>query len=175
VMVTLLAGGIGVAVIVWPSLAAPHPSGAFLFGATCLIANAFAFALYSNLTKRWLHGISPLVVTGGTMLSGALGLMLLALVTSTPAQWHAVVQLSARQWGALLFLILGCSVLAYFIYNLALQHLDASRAALYIYSEPVVAVALGVALLGESLTAWTILGALIIAGSIVVVNLRSRV
>src|SRR5438552_3271254 len=51
----------------------------FLFGALCLVGNAFAFAVYSNLSKRWMKKISPLVMTGGTMISGTIGLLLLSL------------------------------------------------------------------------------------------------
>ncbi len=170
----LLLGFLGVAIIVWQKPAQIAQTYDFLFGALCLLGNAFAFALYSNLGKRWMQNISPLVMTGGTMLSGAIGLLLLSLLDPTNNRWEDVARLDALQWIALLFLALGCSVLAYFVYNVALTKLDASRAAVYIYFEPVVAVLLGVTLLGERLNWPTFAGAVAIGASIVVVSLLKK-
>ena len=78
------------------------------------------------------------------------------------------------QWMALLFLSVVCSVIAYFAYNIALTKIDASRVAVYIYFEPVVAVLFGVTLLAEPLNWQVIAGAVLIAGSVVMVNLIKR-
>ena len=149
-------------------------SAGFLLGALCLVGNAFAFALYSTLSKRWMRTISPLVMTGGTMLGGALGLILLSLADPANNRWADVRRLAPEQAIALLFLILVCSVAAYFAYNFALTRVPAARAAVYIYFEPVVALALGAALLSERLSVQTILGALLIAASVALVHLSSR-
>lgn len=143
----------------------------FILGVLCLLGNAVAFALYSNLSKRWMRTITPLALTGGTMVSGALGLLLLSLAGPTRDRWAAVARLNGQQLIALLFLALVCSVAAYFAYNFALTRVPASRAAVYIYFEPVVAVALGVTLLGERLSRQTILGAALIAASVALVTL----
>jgi drug/metabolite transporter (DMT)-like permease len=167
----LLLGFLGVAIIVFQEpLSVTHPS-AFLFGAFCLISNAFAFAIYSHLSKRWMSEISPIVMTGGTMISGAIGLLLLSLIDPVSNGWSAVVRLDTLQWIALLFLAVVCSILAYFVYNLALTRIAASRVAVYIYFEPVVAVLLGITLLGERLNWQMIVGTLAIGGSVAIVNL----
>ncbi len=117
---------------------------------------------------------SALVMTGGTMMSGAVGLVLLSLLDPLSNQWSEVVQLDTVQWIALLFLSVVCSVIAYFAYNSALSKIEASRAAVYIYFEPVVAVLFGVTLLGEPLSWQVVVGALSIAGSVAIVNLIKR-
>ncbi|HLJ80396.1 MAG TPA: EamA family transporter [Ktedonobacterales bacterium] len=166
VCVALLLGFAGVVLIVFQQgLSVGHDLG-FALGALCLVGNAIAFAVYSNLSKRWMRTISPLVMTGGTMLSGALGLLALSLLTTGATQWVQVARLDGRQWFALLFLVVVCSVAAYFIYNAALTRIPASRAAVFSYFEPVVAVVLGALLLGERLSAQALLGAGIIALSI---------
>lgn len=170
----LLLGFVGVAFIVLQQGLQFASRAGFLFGALCLAGDAFAFAAYSNLTKRWMQDISPLVMTGGTMLAGAIGLVLLSLTDTAHNQWSSVVRLDARQWIAVLFLVLVCSVAAYFAYNIALTRIPASRAAVYIYFEPVVAVVVGAMLLGERLTGQTILGALIIAASVAAVTMARR-
>lgn len=173
-LAALLLGFCGVVLIVLQKPIAVSLGSGFLFGAVCLVSNAFAFAIYSNLSKRWMQGISPLVMTGGTMMSGALGLLLLSLVDPASNRWDAVIGLSAIQWGALFFLAVVCSVVAYFVYNFALTKIEASRVAVYIYFEPVVTVLLSVTLLGERLSWQTLVGAAVIAASVLIVNLLTK-
>lgn len=89
-------------------------------------------------------------------------------------RWTDVARLDAIQWVALFFLASGCSVVAYFLYNSALTRIDASRAAVYIYFEPVVAVLLGLTLLGESLSWQIIFGTMAIGTSVVIVSLIKK-
>ncbi|HLZ25278.1 MAG TPA: EamA family transporter [Ktedonobacterales bacterium] len=166
----LLLGFLGVGMIVFQNGLSVGHDLSFALGAICLIGNAVAFAVYSNLSKRWMRTISPLVMTGGTMVSGALGLLALSLLTTSPKQWAAVARLDVRQWLALLFLVLVCSIAAYFIYNAALTRIPASHAAVFSYFEPVVAVALGAVLLDERLSARAALGAGIIALSVLLLQ-----
>ena len=170
----LLLGFFGVSIIVLGQQTQLIQGSDFLFGSVCLVGNAFAFAIYSNLSKRWMQDISPLLMTGGTMLSGAIGLLLLSLADPIHNRWGDIIRLDATQWLALLFLSLGCSVIAYFVYNFALTKISASRAAVYIYFEPVVAVILGVTLLTEHLSWQTLSGAVVIGASVVIVNLLKR-
>jgi len=111
---------------------------------------------------------------GGTMMSGTIGLLLLSLTDPIHNRWGDVARLDTLQWVALFFLALGCSVVAYFLYNSALTRIEASRAAVYIYFEPVVAVVLGLTLLGESLSWQTALGTVVIGISVILVNLMKK-
>jgi drug/metabolite transporter (DMT)-like permease len=146
----------------------------FVLGVLCLLGNALSFSLYSHLTKRFLRVISPAVLTGGMMVSGALGLILLTLLDPAHNRWQDVALLNGTQWAALLFLAVVCSVLSYFAYNRALSKLAAARVTVYLYFEPVVAVLLGVTLLGEQFTWQMLLGTLAIAGSVLLVNKRTK-
>ncbi|MDQ2905333.1 MAG: EamA family transporter [Chloroflexota bacterium] len=170
----LLLGFCGVAIIVFQNQVTVTLRSDFLLGALCLISNAFAFAIYSNLSKRWMKGISPLLMTGGTMTSGALGLVLLTLLDPAHNRWGDVLHMDAVQWLALLFLSLVCSIIAYFLYNYALIRIDASRAAVYIYFEPVFTILLSITLLAERLSWQTILGTAVIALSVALVNLSKK-
>ncbi|HEV8191158.1 MAG TPA: DMT family transporter, partial [Ktedonobacterales bacterium] len=160
----------GVAVIVLRQPVALSQRPEFLFGALCLIGNAFAFALYSSLSKRGMRTISPLVITGGTMHSGAIGLVIFSLIDAANNRWGDLLRLDGGQVAALLFLVLVCSVAAYFAYNFALTRMPAGKAATYIYFEPVVAVVLGATLLHEQLTLFTVAGAVLIAASVAIVH-----
>jgi drug/metabolite transporter (DMT)-like permease len=170
----LLLGFVGIALMALQQPFVVSLQSGFLLGALCLLGNAFNFSLYSHLSKRYLRVMSPVVLTGGMMISGALGLILLTLLDPAHNRWQDIIQLDGIQWAALLFLAVICSVLSYFAYNVALSKLAASRVTVYLYFEPVVAVLLGVTLLGERLTWQMVLGTLAIAGSVVLVNWLKR-
>ena len=74
--------------------------------------------------------------------------------------------LDRTQWIALGFLSLFCSVLGYFAWSFALARVEASRASVCIYAEPVIAMALGSVLLKERYGAMAFAGAAAIAASI---------
>lgn len=165
----LLLGFCGVALIVFQQPVAITLHSGFLLGAGCLLTNTFFFALYNHVSKHWLQDISPITFTAGTMTTGAVGLLLVSLV-DPHSHWTNVGRLQLVQWVAVLFLAVACSVVAYFAYNVALHHLDASRVAVYFYVEPVIPLVLGVVLLGEHLSWQTVAGGLIIIGSVIAVN-----
>ena len=55
----LLLGFVGVAFIVFQKPLSISLASGFLLGVFCLVGNAFAFAAYSTLSKRWMQRISP--------------------------------------------------------------------------------------------------------------------
>ncbi|MDQ6747378.1 MAG: DMT family transporter, partial [Candidatus Dormibacteraeota bacterium] len=61
-------------------------------------------------------------------------------------------------------------VLAYLCYNRALAILEAGRAASWIYLEPPIALVLGAALLGETISAASLIGGVVIAAAVLVVS-----
>ena len=165
----LVLGFLGVAIVVCQQTFTVIVHTGYLLGAVCLIVNTFLFALYSNLSKRWMHEVSPLVLTSGTMISGAIGLGLLSLFDPLH-QWKTLGQLHLSQWLGILFLALFCSVFSYFTYNFALSKMEASRVAIYFYFEPLISLVLGILLLGEQLTCQTVVGALIISAAVLVMQ-----
>lgn len=173
-MGALLPGFAGVVLLVLQQPLTLRLQPGFLPGVLCLLGNALSFSLYSHLTRRYLRVISPAVLTGGMMFSGALGLILLTLLDPGHNRWRDVALLNGTQWAALLFLAVVCSVLSYFAYNRALSMLPAARVTVYLYFEPVVAVLLGMTLLGEQFTWQMLLGTLAIAGSVLLVNRRKK-
>src|SRR5260221_6832180 len=98
-----------------------------------------------------MHTISPLVMTSGTMVSGALGLLVLSLIGSPAQSWAQVARLAGVQWLAVLYFALVCSGAAFYAYNGVLTPIPASPAPTLVYFEPIIAVGLGVTLLHERL------------------------
>lgn len=144
----LLLGFLGVAAIALDKPVSVSGTADFILGALCLVANAFAFALYSLLNRRWSKDIPPIRMTAGSMIFGTLGL--LAMSAATPGEgWAALKSLEATQGAALLFLSLACSVAGYVAWTYAMTRIEAGRATVWLYAEPVVAAALGWTVLGE--------------------------
>lgn len=72
--------------------------------------------------------------------------------------------------GAMLFLIVGGSLVAYTAYNYLLSHVRPSLATSYAYVNPLVAVGLGIWLAGEKISLTGIIAMLIILGGVVLVT-----
>jgi drug/metabolite transporter (DMT)-like permease len=69
-----------------------------------------------------------------------------------------------------LFLGIGCSGLGYLFWYAALEKLETSRVAAFLYLEPLVTLATAVALLGEPVQAPTIAGGLLVLGGVFLVQ-----
>ncbi len=162
-LMALALGTLGVIVVVSQQELRLAIESGFLFGALCLIANAFCFAVYSTLIRGIRDRYASLTTTAGMTVAGALGLLLLSLCGEDASSLAA---LSLRQWAAIVYLAAVCSVLAYFFYNFALARIEASKAAAWLYLEPPVAMVLGAALLGEGIAWQTVAGGLIILASL---------
>lgn len=161
----LALGAVGVGVVVSQKGLQVALESGFLFGAICLIGNAFAFALYSTLIRGIRARYASLTTTAGFMIGGTVGLLLLSLLTE---DWSGVPRLSTGQWISIVYLAVVCSVLAYFFYNYALSQIEATKVSAWVYLEPIVAVLLGAAMLNEAVAAQTVVGGLIILGSLLV-------
>jgi len=75
--------------------------------------------------------------------------------------------------GGTLVSVIGCSLLL--IWSILCPYqISASRVAVYIYFEPVVAIILGVTLLGERPSWQTLCGAVVIGASVAIVNMLKR-
>ncbi|MHB1133445.1 MAG: DMT family transporter [Chloroflexota bacterium] len=139
----------------------------FLLGALCLVANAFCFAVYSTLVRGLRRRYPPLTLTAGMTVAGSLLLVALSLPSE---DWATLGALSPRQWLAIAYLALICSVLAYVFYNFALSRLEAGKVSAWLYLEPPIALALGGLCLGEVVAAQTVLGGLVILAGLLLLQ-----
>jgi drug/metabolite transporter (DMT)-like permease len=130
-----------------------------LVGGLMVLGAGFLYAAGSMILKRTMSDVPAAATASATMaVSALLTLPLVAFDPPTSADWDSL--------GAVLALgILGTG-LAFLIFYTLIQELGAARAAIVAYLAPGFAVGYGVALLGESITAGTIAGlVLILVGS----------
>ncbi|MBV9593099.1 MAG: EamA family transporter [Actinobacteria bacterium] len=163
--VALLVGMVGIGV-----LSAGGTSGAAPIGPifVALLA-ALSWGIGSALAPRLPVPKRPLLLSGMELFCGGIVLLIVALVTREHVHWHAI---SAESVWALVYLIGPGSLLAMTCYLYVLTVLPATTAATYAYVNPVVAVFLGVWLIGESLSATELIGGAIVV--LAVVGLVSR-
>jgi drug/metabolite transporter (DMT)-like permease len=134
--------------------------GSELVGAAAVLAATIGYACGPLIVKRHLSGADPLGPVAGAL--GIASIMLLPLAlgglpTETPSD-EAIASV----------VVLGviCTALAFLIFFRLIAEIGPSRATIITYVNPVVALALGVAILDEHVTTGTVAGLLLIlAGS----------
>jgi drug/metabolite transporter (DMT)-like permease len=129
-------------------------------GVLAILGAAAGYATGPLILKRHLVSLDPRATMGASLAVAAVVLAPLAALTA-PARLP-----SAGALGSIAVLGLLCTALAFVIFNVLIAEAGPARASVITYINPVVAVALGVALLGEQPGTGTVAGLLLIlAGS----------
>jgi drug/metabolite transporter (DMT)-like permease len=156
-LVGLVLGLLGLIVLTRPSGARSlDPLGA----AEALLSAVFwsAGSLYASRARL---PSAPPVAASLQMLFGGLGQLVVALLRQEPAHAHLQTA-SLRSLGALLYLIVFGSLIAFTTYAWLVRTAPLSLLLTYVYVNPVVALTLGALLLGERPTSTELLGAAIV-------------
>ena len=122
------------------------------------LAGTVFWALYTVLGKRMNEKYSALTVLNYVFLFASLELLPFYLLSPHVSP----IAFDTTTWIALGFLTICCSLVAFLVYNYGLEKLPASTVALFIYVMPLSGVLLASLVLGESLTIFTLVGALLI-------------
>jgi len=136
-------------------------------GDLLVLASTVNWAVYSVLGHATIRRLGPAHATAGSML---LGWLMLAPAFVARAGWGDYARLSPVGLGAVLFLGLACSGLGYLFWYAALERVEATRVAAFLYLEPLVTLAAAVVLLGEPAGAVTVLGGLLVTGGVLLVQ-----
>lgn len=135
------------------------PRGGDLLILAAALVRAAHVALVGRLTAR--HPVRPLHVTAVQTVVGAV-----LFTVPVAGSLTTLGGVDAGGWARLLYLALFCGLFAFLAQTWAVQRSSASRVSLLLGTEPVWAVAVGLALGGEHLTALTALGAVVmVAGT----------
>jgi drug/metabolite transporter (DMT)-like permease len=124
------------------------------------VAATMLYAFSAHFSKRYLAAVPPLAVAAGSQLAAALVLAPAALVL------HPHAMPSARAWGALLCLGVGCTALAYVLFFRLIARVGAAKTMAVPFLVPAFGVLWGVLFLAEAFTAAMAAGsALIVLGT----------
>lgn len=166
----LLGGFVGVGLLVGSALTDSMGSSHqhLALGMSILLFASLIWSAGSLYSRKARNAPSPFLAAGQQMLCGG---GLLILVSFTFGEYRNfdprhVTMLSA---GAFAYLVVIGGLVGFPAYIFLLRHCDPAKVATYAYINPVVAVLLGTAFAGETLTMRTLLGAGLIIGSVAVV------
>lgn len=123
--------------------------GRVLLGNLLVLGAALSWALYTVLGRRVVASLSPAVSTAHTM---AWGVVFLAPFAIGEMVVQGVSWPTLTGWGALLFLALVASGLAFFLYLFSLTRLEAGEVSLYVNLAPVVSLVAARLVLAEPIT-----------------------
>lgn len=134
--------------------------------AAIVLIAPISWATYSTVSKPLLAKYGGTFTTGVTLGVGTLTLLPLAFSYGV----EPLAALEARHWYALLFLSLLSTVAGYAIWNQALKRRSASSVAAYVYLQPVISTIVAFLLLGQGVTAWFVVGSLMVLAGVATVN-----
>lgn len=164
----LVVGVSGVLVLVGP-LSGAGEKAIDTSGAIALIIAAISWTAATILTRKFSLPESKVMSSGAQMLVGGV-LLILTSAGLRELNGFDVRAVSFGAWIALLYLIVAGSIVAFTAYVWLIHHESPTKVGTYAYVNPVIAVLLGYALAGESLSTRTIAGTLLILISVVVIT-----
>ena len=156
-----LAGLAGLGLVVAPGLGA----GSTALGLAVMIAATVSWALGSFLSGRLGLPADPVVAAVYEMAAGGLFLVLGALALGEPGQLDGS-SFTATSISAWLYLVVAGSLVGFSAYAWLLRVAPISLVVTHQYVNPLVAIALGMLLLGERPSPWTLAGALVVVGAV---------
>jgi drug/metabolite transporter (DMT)-like permease len=146
-------------------------SGAnIILGDTLIILNAISYTFYFILVKPLMTRYTPLQVLRWAFTFGTIIILPFGWTEFIEAPWASF---SAIELGAIAFVVVGATFLAYLLNIYGLHHLQASATGSYIYLQPIFATAVAVLFLHEELTMVKIISALMIFSGVYLVQ-RSK-
>lgn len=158
----ILLSFVGVIVVVLSNLdvASITVSNQFLLGSLLVISSSLCWGIFSIVGKRLMRTYSEITITTYAFVIGTL--FYLPLVGGTLVS--SLEQTSLLGWGAILYLAIVSTIIAYLGWYYALKRVDASQAAVYLSFIPLSTILMAI-LLGEHMTVAFFVGAgLIIYG-----------
>ncbi|MFZ2491095.1 MAG: EamA family transporter [Thermoanaerobaculia bacterium] len=165
-VVGMLAGFVGVGLLVTPGGTGGEWNAMFVIGAIAMQVGCVAWQLGSvhgkyNIRHVPLMTSAALQMLFGGLIVGAVGIAL---------GEHAKLAFTPRTFGALVYLTIFGSIIAYSAYVYVLAHMKTTHSSLYAYVNPVVAMILGWLILDEPLTvlSWIAMG--VILGGVALVQ-----
>jgi drug/metabolite transporter (DMT)-like permease len=161
-LVGVVAGFAGVAILLLPG---QRPSGVGIGPALLVVLAAASWAAGSFAGSRLASSSDPLRFTGLQMLLGGAIMTLVGLGVGEAADLH-LAAVSAKSGAAFAYLVVVGSVVAFTAYAWLLRHVPISTVSTYAYVNPVIAVVLGWAILSETVSWATAVGAAIIVSSV---------
>lgn len=167
-LAAVLLGFAGIALLLWKNAAQALP----LLPCLVILSGSVSWTLGAVLNRTLPLPKSVPVAAGAQMMLGGAVLLGVSWLTG---EMHPFPHIPARAALALLYLIVGGSLVAFTAYVWLLARMPATRVASHAYVNPVVAVALGYFVAGELITPRMLLASVLVVGSVFLILKPSSV
>lgn len=161
-LAAVVLGFAGIALLLWKNSGQAIP----MLPCLVILSGSVAWTLGAVLTRSLALPASVPLTAGAEMMLG--GAVLLG-VAFFAGEMHPLPHIPLRAAVALLYLIVGGSLVAYTAYVWLLARMPATRVASHAYVNPVVAVTLGYFVAGEAITGRMLFAAVLVVGSVVLI------
>lgn len=138
-----------------------------LFGDFMLFCGAGIWAIYTIGAQPLIDRYGPLPPTAWSLWVGSIGLLVSGIPSLLRQDWAIV---DAAAWGGVLFSSIFSIGIAYLLWYRGVQILGGPRTAIFANLSPLVALSAGAIMLGEQLTPWSVLGAMMVIGGVLLVR-----
>jgi len=142
----------------------------YISGAFAVLIAAIVGALYTIAGKKMLQRYSALSLTTYAMLFGSLGLIPFIRISF----FEEVASISLHCLGAVLFLGIFSTVIAYLLWYIALEIKSASELSVFLYFIPVLATTISYIFFHEQITLLFILGGALVIVGLYIVNKQNK-
>ena len=140
-----------------------------LLGSRLLVFGGLCWSLYNFAMRLVMGKYSTMTITTWQTLFGALGFIPFVMVEGLPQSLP-----SPTAWASLAYLVLGCTVVGFVLYNWGLEDLEPSTATSLSNLIPVFGLALSALILGEHISAQQLLGGAIVVAGIVLSTQKEK-
>ena len=162
----LLLGITGIGIVFYENAFQHHPDG-FIFGVVLSVIAMLAWSVGTIFITRNKMKLNPYYATGWQMLISS---FILFIVAETTQPTIAIKNISATAWGAITYLVLAGSLLAFIAFIYSMKKLPAAVSSLYAYINPLVAMVTAAIVLHEKLTMYILWGAIVTLAGVFLVN-----
>lgn len=153
-------GVLGLVILFWPRLMA-GTDGLSPLGLAAIVVGTLAYCLGSVLSRPLLRETGALALSAVQMLIGGAGLVVASLILEPRSFGQLATLADPTVLASWLFLVLGGAVVGHTIYLSLIRDWGPSRAGLYAFVSPVIAVALGIVVFAESFGPFEAIGSVV--------------
>ncbi len=156
----------GIAIVFYDTAFHSHTDG-FGWGILAAAGSMLTWSVATIIIAREKIIMNPYNATGWQMLTGSVILLTLTGISGNHVPLSGV---PMATWGAIAYLVIAGSVIAFAAFIYTMRHMEPAIAALYAYINPLVAIITGTLLIGEKLTLTILVGSIVTLAGVYLVN-----
>ena len=152
------------------ALLAGEPQGGTPLALGALLISAFCWA-WANILIKKAPDIPPMTIIGWMSLLSIPVVAGMSAVFET-GQQQAIQSAGMKTWGALAYIVLASSIVAYYLWYRLIARLSVNKVVPFTLLAPTIGVAAGVLILGEAFTLYKVTGGILTMAGVAIIQMR---